>query len=295
MDRAWLGTCITAGEMLYGEYPVKVLRQLYETRGEMITEAEIREGFPDGTLMALSGDWVRPQIVPPGPLRKRLQDAEADGNPYASLHLDPGELEALRKELEPLGLFCRIPAAEELAGLAGQGYFRTPGFTDLEKALEEHGGNPSVLPGLWAQICTGKAEATEIVHQLIKRSGMQFTAGPGHDLTDVNRVLRTVMEFVNHIPHRERKGWCPDALHRKEVSEGRMEMPVLQPGSMAAARMMKKTEQQLRTMGAEVDYSTIDSVPAVGPHGERQMVKVGRNDPCPCGSGKKYKHCHGRR
>jgi hypothetical protein len=20
---------------------------------------------------------------------------------------------------------------------------------------------------------------------------------------------------------------------------------------------------------------------------------VGRNDPCPCGSGKKYKHCHG--
>jgi preprotein translocase subunit SecA len=26
---------------------------------------------------------------------------------------------------------------------------------------------------------------------------------------------------------------------------------------------------------------------------ERQFPKVGRNDPCPCGSGKKYKHCHG--
>ncbi|MEW6048602.1 MAG: SEC-C metal-binding domain-containing protein, partial [Bacillota bacterium] len=26
----------------------------------------------------------------------------------------------------------------------------------------------------------------------------------------------------------------------------------------------------------------------------RVGVKVGRNDPCPCGSGKKYKHCHGR-
>ena len=37
----------------------------------------------------------------------------------------------------------------------------------------------------------------------------------------------------------------------------------------------------------------------VGGDGEkRQPVKkgkkVGRNDPCPCGSGKKYKHCHGR-
>jgi len=26
----------------------------------------------------------------------------------------------------------------------------------------------------------------------------------------------------------------------------------------------------------------------------REGEKVGRNDPCPCGSGKKYKQCHGR-
>jgi uncharacterized protein YecA (UPF0149 family) len=25
----------------------------------------------------------------------------------------------------------------------------------------------------------------------------------------------------------------------------------------------------------------------------REAAKVGRNDPCPCGSGKKYKACHG--
>jgi preprotein translocase subunit SecA len=27
---------------------------------------------------------------------------------------------------------------------------------------------------------------------------------------------------------------------------------------------------------------------------QRHLQKVGRNDPCPCGSGKKYKHCHGK-
>jgi preprotein translocase subunit SecA len=27
---------------------------------------------------------------------------------------------------------------------------------------------------------------------------------------------------------------------------------------------------------------------------ERRDDKVGRNDPCPCGSGRKYKKCHGR-
>jgi len=26
----------------------------------------------------------------------------------------------------------------------------------------------------------------------------------------------------------------------------------------------------------------------------RTSPKIGRNDPCNCGSGKKYKHCHGR-
>ncbi|MDP3135697.1 MAG: SEC-C metal-binding domain-containing protein, partial [Burkholderiaceae bacterium] len=26
----------------------------------------------------------------------------------------------------------------------------------------------------------------------------------------------------------------------------------------------------------------------------RDGQKIGRNDPCPCGSGKKYKQCHGR-
>jgi preprotein translocase subunit SecA len=26
----------------------------------------------------------------------------------------------------------------------------------------------------------------------------------------------------------------------------------------------------------------------------RETPKVGRNDPCPCGSGKKYKKCHGQ-
>src|SRR5918993_2246846 len=30
------------------------------------------------------------------------------------------------------------------------------------------------------------------------------------------------------------------------------------------------------------------------PHNPTSWGKVGRNEVCPCGSGKKYKHCHGR-
>jgi preprotein translocase subunit SecA len=30
------------------------------------------------------------------------------------------------------------------------------------------------------------------------------------------------------------------------------------------------------------------------PQMQQMAPKIGRNDPCPCASGKKYKHCHGR-
>ncbi len=37
-----------------------------------------------------------------------------------------------------------------------------------------------------------------------------------------------------------------------------------------------------------------DPPPAAPPPFQRTGQKVGRNDPCPCGSGKKYKQCHGK-
>jgi len=40
---------------------------------------------------------------------------------------------------------------------------------------------------------------------------------------------------------------------------------------------------------AQPDYQHGPRTPIV-----RDGAKVGRNDPCPCGSGKKYKHCHGQ-
>jgi preprotein translocase subunit SecA len=36
------------------------------------------------------------------------------------------------------------------------------------------------------------------------------------------------------------------------------------------------------------------AAPARKPQPVRAAQKVGRNEPCPCGSGKKYKHCHGK-
>jgi preprotein translocase subunit SecA len=48
-------------------------------------------------------------------------------------------------------------------------------------------------------------------------------------------------------------------------------------------------EEALAATAADGDVAV-----ATAPPFTRAGEKVGRNDPCPCGSGKKYKHCHGR-
>ena len=47
--------------------------------------------------------------------------------------------------------------------------------------------------------------------------------------------------------------------------------------------MIAVTQQPPRVGGDDAGVKTV----------RRDEPKVGRNDPCPCGSGKKYKKCHG--
>ncbi len=58
----------------------------------------------------------------------------------------------------------------------------------------------------------------------------------------------------------------------------------------------EEMEQQKPKQEAPVTYSRGENEPAEAVHTyKREQPKVGRNDPCPCGSGKKYKQCHGKR
>ena len=62
----------------------------------------------------------------------------------------------------------------------------------------------------------------------------------------------------------------------------------------------RRMPQQLATVhqsSAGMGFQGASAAPTAPPAGKRQPIvvdeKVGRNDPCPCGSGKKYKKCHG--
>jgi len=59
-------------------------------------------------------------------------------------------------------------------------------------------------------------------------------------------------------------------------------------GSMAAAQAVAERDSAAPAGAAAVSEEPAKIKPIVN-----EGPKIGRNDPCPCGSGKKYKHCHG--
>ena len=74
-------------------------------------------------------------------------------------------------------------------------------------------------------------------------------------------------------------------------------LPVKEDNDMKEARQPQRNDRNLKTSREELarrqamDQQTGAKEKPQPVHVEK---KVGRNDPCPCGSGKKYKNCHGK-
>ena len=79
-----------------------------------------------------------------------------------------------------------------------------------------------------------------------------------------------------------------DALLKMHVTE---EMDDVLSGRW---RPTQTTHDEVAAFDATPDTAPIGSTPDRIEPIRRDTPKVGRNDPCPCGSGKKYKKCHGR-
>jgi preprotein translocase subunit SecA len=86
-----------------------------------------------------------------------------------------------------------------------------------------------------------------------------------------------------------------DKLNREIVSIlVKAFIPLRDPNQVQEARQRRRTDM------SKYQTSRNDALQAAANTQEKTQqpvkveVKVGRNDPCPCGSGKKYKHCHGK-
>ena len=107
-------------------------------------------------------------------------------------------------------------------------------------------------------------EMKEALEQLAK-NGLQFRS-----IEDFDTFMRLYQDMSNHTRMQVNRGFTPFELIRESGG-----------GPLAKARVL---ENQI----------SIFNEPGLLKNGQADREKVGRNDPCPCGSGLKYKMCCGK-
>ena len=85
--------------------------------------------------------------------------------------------------------------------------------------------------------------------------------------------------------HREEAPAPPVDLRQREYQETRPEF------NLGASGPAETVSEEALPLGAAQAPTAAPATPTQPVR--RKYPKVGRNEPCPCGSGKKYKHCHG--
>ncbi|MCH8533266.1 MAG: preprotein translocase subunit SecA [Saccharospirillum sp.] len=100
--------------------------------------------------------------------------------------------------------------------------------------------------------------------------------------TMLNQVKSDTIRILSHIQVRTPEEAAEEERKRREVAMARMRFQHAQTSALA-----ESGEEGAAPAAAQPQGNS--GQPLV-----RQGQKVGRNDPCPCGSGKKYKQCHGK-
>lgn len=101
----------------------------------------------------------------------------------------------------------------------------------------------------------------------------------------VQELLPYLTDYINKMPFWKFKGWSSEeiAAKRPKLRPGQKPRIVMGPNMRARGITSFEQLQEMAARGEEIPDDVY--LPA---------KKVGRNDPCPCGSGKKYKYCCGR-
>ncbi len=96
----------------------------------------------------------------------------------------------------------------------------------------------------------------------------------------LNTIRRDTIRVLSHVQVRREDPAEEEARLRREAEALAQRM---QFEHAAAPGLEPESEQQPVAMAEAPAVTTVRTEP-----------KIGRNEPCPCGSGKKYKHCHGQ-
>ena len=289
-DRAWFEACVSAGELLYGEFPSELLLSMCRLKDNSCSKDDILSASYDSLLMKLEDNMITPAFIERGETFEMLQDEDRIGNPYASLHLIKKELKDLKTSLKKDVVSYYTPSVYDINSIIKFGYIPSTEYNRLSNAMNRKNMDTSYVQKLWSEVLAGKIsvyKAAAILNNLFLRASSS-SPDPFY-FENIKDTFELGTLFLNSIPRRDLKGWSPSALSKANLKPDYiLDLDDLY-GNGFNKQISKAINSRQEDYPVESDFPFEIQTPFV-----REDRKIGRNDPCPCGSGKKFKHCCGK-
>ncbi len=247
---------------------------IYSQRNELMAADDISD-----IINAIRADVINDsitQFIPPKTMQEQwdIQGLEAHLSQEFNLHLPLVELMEKDNLLTEVRLRKLIVDKAEQESKAKEAAISPEVIRHFEKSVMLQ-----VLDNSWK-------EHLAAMDQL--RQGIHFRGYAQKDPKQEYKRESFLMfsDLLNHI--------------KQEVVGIMSKVQVTREEDVEAIDQQRQVPQEMHFEHAEAHSAfDLDQVPAEEPESHpqpfvRNTQKIGRNDPCPCGSGKKYKQCHGK-
>jgi hypothetical protein len=200
-----------------------------------------------------------------------------------------------------------IPAKNELLRYADEHYYeKNDAFMALREFLLQHMKLPleraeDIADELQLHASTAESNMQYIMDDM-QRMGLEFKG-----LEDLQLFMARFMEMSNNTRMPINRGHTPMELRGRSGAPRSIQLGT---GILDAVRRGEMDMDELRRGVSKMNFPNLEMQISylkeleriereVGgkrkvPEAPAPKAKVGRNEPCPCGSGKKYKHCCGK-
>jgi preprotein translocase subunit SecA len=244
---------------------------IYQQRNELLEATDIAE-----TIVAMRNDVIAGLMalhIPPGSMEEQWEIPELEKSLQAELGLELPIRQWLEKEpdLHEETLHERIVAAAEEAYQAKVDQASAEVMRQFERSIMLQS-----LDNHWRE----HLAALDHLRQGIHLRGFAQKNPKQEYKREAFELFANLLDTV-----------------KREVTQVTMMVQIRSEADVEAVEKPAELEN-VRYQHADYDEALANDAgegeAAKAEPFERAGVKVGRNDPCPCGSGKKYKQCHGR-
>ncbi len=249
-------------------------RVVYEQRNELMETDDISD-----TIEAIRDDVI---------------------NAHISHYIPPGTLEEQ----------WNVPGLEESLAMEYAMELPIAGWLEADHDLHEETLRERILESMVAAYREKEVQAgTEVVRHFEKAVMLQVLDAAWKEHLGAMDYLRQGIGLRGYAQKDPKQEYKKEAFQMFEAMLDRIKHEVVSVICRVQVRAESDVEavEQQRRSSTQVKYQHADANAmgeevadaAAGDESQhtpftRQGRKVGRNEPCPCGSGKKYKHCHGK-